>query len=36
LEGGWLAGPGRLEILTRRYDATGAWQSATHERLTLG
>ena len=35
LEGGWLPAPGRLEILSRRYDATGAWQSATHERLTL-
>lgn len=35
LEGGWLSAPGCLEILTRRYDATGAWQSATHERLTL-
>jgi hypothetical protein len=35
LEGGWLSAPGQLEILRRRYDATGAWQSATHERLTL-
>jgi hypothetical protein len=35
LEGGWLCGAGRLEILTRHYDATGAWQSATLERLAL-
>jgi hypothetical protein len=33
LEGGWLPAPGRMERLVRRYDATGAWQSATHERL---
>ena len=35
LEAGWLAAPGRLEILTRSYDATGAWQATTHERLVL-
>lgn len=35
LEGGWLPAPGQMERLIRRYDATGAWQSATHERLTL-
>lgn len=35
LEGGWLSAPGRLEILRRHYDATGAWESATHERLSL-
>ena len=34
LEGGWLRAPDQLEILTRRYDASGAWHSATHERLT--
>lgn len=34
LEGGWLSGPGQMVRLIRRYDATGAWQSATHERLT--
>lgn len=33
LEAGWLPAPGRMERLIRRYDATGAWQSATHERL---
>jgi hypothetical protein len=36
IEGGWLPAPGRLEILIRRYDSSGAWLSATHERLTLG
>lgn len=35
LEGGWLPAPGELELLIRRYDATGAWLSATHERLKL-
>ncbi|MBM5815901.1 MAG: DUF3598 family protein [Cyanobacteria bacterium K_Offshore_surface_m2_239] len=35
LEGGWLSAPGELELLIRRYDATGAWLSATWERLTL-
>jgi hypothetical protein len=35
LEGGWLSAPGQLDLLTRRYDGTGAWQSATLERLTL-
>lgn len=34
LEGGWLPAAGRMERLIRRYDATGAWLSATHERLT--
>jgi hypothetical protein len=34
LEGGWLPGEGQLERLIRRYDASGAWQSATRERLT--
>ena len=33
LEGGWLPVAGRMQRLIRRYDATGAWQSATHERL---
>jgi hypothetical protein len=31
VEGGWLTAPDRLERLIRRYDATGAWQSATHQ-----
>lgn len=35
LEGGWFSAPGQLQLLIRRYDATGAWLSATHERLTL-
>jgi hypothetical protein len=34
LEAGWLPAPGEMERLIRRYDATGAWQSATHERLS--
>jgi len=29
LEAGWLPSPGRLERLIRRYDASGAWMSAT-------
>jgi hypothetical protein len=29
VEAGWLAGPDRLERLIRRYDASGAWLSAT-------
>jgi hypothetical protein len=34
LEGGWLPAPGRMERLIRRYDASGAWHSASHEVLT--
>ncbi len=34
VEGGWLSAPDRMERLIRRYDATGAWQSATHQILT--
>ena len=34
VEGGWLSGPDRLERLIRRYDASGAWQSASHQVLT--
>ena len=34
LEGGWLVAPGQMERLIRRYDATGAWLSASHELLT--
>ena len=34
LEGGWLPAPGRMERLIRRYDASGAWLSASHEVLT--
>jgi hypothetical protein len=33
LEAGWLVSPGRLQRLVRRYDATGAWQSATLDTL---
>jgi hypothetical protein len=33
VEGGWLTAPDRLERLIRRYDSSGAWQSATHEVL---
>ena len=33
LEGGWLPAPGRMERLIRRYDASGAWISASHEVL---
>ncbi len=33
LVGGWLPAPGRMERLIRRYDATGAWISASHEVL---
>jgi hypothetical protein len=33
VEGGWLPAPGRMERLIRRYDATGAWQSTTLQRL---
>jgi hypothetical protein len=34
LAAGWLSDPGQLELLIRRYDGTGAWQSTTLERLT--
>ena len=34
VEGGWLTAPDRMERLIRRYDATGAWQSATHQMFT--
>ena len=34
LEGGWLPAPGQMERLVRRYDATGAWLSASHEVMT--
>jgi hypothetical protein len=30
VEAGWLSQPDRLEWLMRRYDTSGAWQSATH------
>ncbi|MFM7732304.1 MAG: DUF3598 family protein [Cyanobium sp.] len=30
VEAGWLRAPGRLELLRRRYDASGAWRSAHH------
>ncbi|MEB3307285.1 MAG: DUF3598 family protein [Cyanobacteriota bacterium] len=33
LEAGWLPAPGRMERLIRRYDASGAWLSATREQL---
>lgn len=34
LEGGWLPSSGRMERLIRRYDASGAWISATHAVLS--
>jgi hypothetical protein len=34
LEGGWLPSTGRMERLIRRYDASGAWLSASHEVMT--
>ena len=34
VEAGWLVAPDRLERLIRRYDASGAWTSATHEVLS--
>lgn len=34
VEGGWLPAPGRMERLIRRYDASGAWLSASHEVLS--
>ena len=34
LEGGWLPASGRMERLIRRYDASGAWISASHEVLS--
>ncbi len=36
VEAAWLAAPGRLERLIRRYDASGAWVSASHFSLTRG
>ena len=33
LEGGWLAAPDQMELLIRRYDASGAWASASHAVL---
>ena len=30
VEAGWLRGPDCLERLIRRYDSSGAWQSASH------
>jgi len=36
VEAGWLPAPGRLERLIRRYDASGAWVSASHFSLTRG
>jgi hypothetical protein len=36
VEGGWLTAPDRLERLIRHYDATGAWQAATHQILSRG
>jgi hypothetical protein len=33
LEAGWLSQPDRMERLIRRYDGSGAWQSARHEVL---
>ena len=36
VEAGWLPAPDRLERLIRRYDASGAWSSASHVRVTRG
>jgi len=36
VEAGWLPEPDRLERLIRRYDASGAWVSASHFSLTRG
>jgi len=36
VEAGWLPEPDRLERLLRRYDASGAWVSASHFSLTRG
>ena len=36
VEAGWLPSPGRLERLIRRYDASGAWISATWISATAG
>lgn len=33
VEAGWMSAPDRLERLIRRYDNSGAWQSASHEVL---
>lgn len=33
LVGSWLPAPGRMVRLIRRYDASGAWISASHEVL---
>lgn len=34
VEGGWLAAPGQMHRLIRRYDASGAWISASYEVLS--
>lgn len=34
VEAGWLSSADRLERLIRRYDGSGAWQSASHEVLS--
>ena len=36
VEAGWLPEPDRLERLIRRYDASGAWVSASHFSVTRG
>jgi len=36
VEAGWLPSPGRMERLIRRYDASGAWISATWISATAG
>jgi len=33
VQAGWLASPGRLQCLIRRFDGSGAWQSSTQLRL---
>lgn len=35
VEGGWLSRDGRMERLIRRYDSSGAWQSATLQSLVF-
>ncbi|MEI6441522.1 MAG: hypothetical protein WCO83_15100, partial [Alphaproteobacteria bacterium] len=36
VEAGWLPEPDRLERLIRRYDASGAWVSASYFSVTRG
>jgi hypothetical protein len=36
VEAGWLPAPDQLERLIRRYDASGAWISSSHIRVSRG